>query len=94
MFVQGLGHTQHPGSDKNGIGQCAKQHNSADVLAAQPLAQHECVLRANGNDQSQAEGEGLKEDGEGEGSGNGRNLHTVILRAASNEGKLSFLHPD
>ena len=91
VLPQGLGHAQHAGGDQHGVGHRAEQHHAADVLAAQALAQHEGVLRADGHDQPEAQGQALDEDREGERSGCGQGHGAPSLPAADDEDKLIFL---
>ena len=71
-LAQRLRHAQHAGGDQQCIGQRAEQHHAAHVLAPQALAQHEGVLRADGDDQAEAQGQPLGEHGQGVGVGEQR----------------------
>jgi len=63
---QGLGHAQDAGSNEHGIGHRAEKHDGAHMLAAQALAQHERVLRADRHNEPEAQRQSLDEDREGE----------------------------
>jgi hypothetical protein len=90
-LAQRLGHAQHTRGNEDGVGHGAEQHDAADMLATQALAQHEDVLRTDGHDQAQAQGHALHEDREGERVGFWQVHDVVSLPVALHKDKLS--HP-
>jgi hypothetical protein len=78
-------------SDQRRVGRGAEQHHAADVLAAQALAQHKRVLRADGDDQAEAERQALDEDRDRRRGGAERGRHGASLPAAADEDKLLLL---
>ena len=66
LLAQRLRHAHHARRDQHSVGHGADQHHAAHVLSAQPLAQHEGVLGADGDDESEAQREALNEYRQGE----------------------------
>ncbi len=91
--AQRLCHARHTRADQHGITDAAEQHHTAHMFAAQPLAQHERVLRTDGHDQPQAQQQAFDEDRKDERSSIGQVRHTPSLPCLTHEGRLSFLHP-
>lgn len=60
--AQGLGHAQDTRGHEDGVRHRAEQHHAAHVLTAQALAQHERVLRPDGDDEAEAQRQALHED--------------------------------
>jgi hypothetical protein len=59
-----LGEAADSRQDQHGIGNRAGQANRQDVLAAHSLAEHEGILRADGDDQAEAQQEAGNEGGQ------------------------------
>ena len=82
MFPNHLGHAQHARTGQQHIGQDAKQHHTAHMLAPQPLAQHKGVLRPDGNNQAQTQGHGLQKSRGDLGKASGQGWHVGSLYRA------------
>ena len=83
--VEHPAHAEHADGDQQRVGRGAEQNHRQHVLAPQALAQHEGVLRADGDDQPRRQGES---GGEARG---GRAIHAPIIGAAAESVQLTFL---
>ena len=79
-------------ADQDHVGQCAQQHDLADVRAHDALPQHECVLCADGDDERAAEYGAVRKASQfmvGDNSGSSRRMNRVALVCGQPENKRS-----